>query len=336
VQTNLGDPVQDDDDLDTTDRFSLFFTYRLPGTINVPSPGTGVVGRVKMAENVSPIPRDRVFMNYSHFADVPLLPQGVDVNRFVPGFEKTILGGIMSAEMRFPFASTLSPDIIANGATSDDEVVFGNMSIIGKTLIYQNCCFALAGGLQVAVPTADDIRVLTVGGAELVRVENEAVHLMPYVGGLYTPNNRFFAQGFIQVDVDANGNPVQILGNDAGDLTDATFMYLDASFGYWVYRNCCCCGGELTGVAPIFEAHWNTTVDDTEAVGATGFRVGAAGQDIDIVNLVFGAVFEFNCTTTLTAAYATPVSDDQDFDGEARIIFNHRFGPQSRFTRAQF
>ncbi len=62
---------------------------------------------MKLSENTSPIPRDRVFVNYSYFDNVPLQQGGVDVNRFVPGFEKTFFNGITSVEVRAPMASTL-------------------------------------------------------------------------------------------------------------------------------------------------------------------------------------------------------------------------------------
>ena len=39
-------------------------------------------------------------------------------------------------------------------------------------------------------------------------IQNRSVHLMPFVGGLWTPNDRLFAIGYVQVDVDANGDPV--------------------------------------------------------------------------------------------------------------------------------
>ena len=40
----------------------------------------------------------------------------------------------------------------------------------------------------------------------------------------------------------------------------------------------------------------------------------------------------------LTVAYATPVAggDDRQYDSEVRIVYNLLFGPQNRFTRAQF
>ena len=37
-------------------------------------------------------------------------------------------------------------------------------------------------------------------------------------------------------------------------------------------------------------------------------------------------------------AYVVPVGSgsDKQFAGEFRLLFNRRFGPQSRYTRAQF
>ena len=325
------------------DQFNLFATYDFYDNfvVNVPSPGCGFVGRVKLAENTSPMPRDRVFFNYSYFDNVPLTQNGVNVDRFVPGFEKTFFQGAMSLEMRFPFASTLSNDIIADGITNDSDVLFGNMSAVWKSLIYANPWFALSGGLQVALPTAADTHVLLSDGREVIEIENESVHLMPFFGALYTPNDRLFAQGFIQVDADANGNPISLrnftTGNldPAGRINDVNFLYLDASLGYWLYRSCCPCD-TLTGIAPMVELHYNASLQDTDVVSAPGFQVGNFDDNIDIVNLVLGSTFEFGRNTTVTAGYTTPLSDDQDFDGELRLFLNHRFGPQDRLARAQF
>ncbi len=217
------------------------------------------------------------------------------------------------------------------------------MSVISKTLLAQNRCWAYSAGIQVAMPTADDITLSTPTGTQLVHVENEAVHLMPFVGALYTPNDRFFFQAFIQVDTNVNDHPVAIRDPfagtllPAGDLDDTDFLYIDLGCGYWIYRNNCCCS-RISGIAPIFEVHWNSSLENTTAVEQSGLRVGTFVGDIDLVNLVVGSVVELCGNTTLTTAFAIPVAggDDKDFDGELRIIFNRRFGPQSRLTRAQF
>lgn len=323
----------------------VYDIFTSPATdICIPNPGTSAVGRVKASENLSPLPRDRVYVNYSYFDNVPFQPGGVGVNRFVPGVEKTFFGGVTSIEVRAPFASTLTSDLISGAGLNDDsQFEWGNLSLISKTLLYRNERWAFSGGMQITVPTADDITVATATGTQLVYVENQSVHLMPFVGALFTPNDRFFAQGYIQVDTNVNNNPVAIRDpftgvlTNAGGLDDTDFLYMDLALGYWMYRSQCNCA-RVTGVAPIFEAHWNSSLENSQSVEQNGFRVGDFAGGMDLVNLVMGVVVECGGNTTLTTAFATPVAGgaDQDFDGELRVIFNRRFGPQSRASRAQF
>jgi hypothetical protein len=113
-------------------------------------------------------------------------------------------------------------------------------------------------------------------------------------------------------------------------------LYVDVSIGYWLHRGSPC--SKISGLAPIFEVHWNSSLEDSAFVEQNGFRVGNSAGQIDLVNLVAGLVIECGGNTTITAAYTDTVigDDDRDFDGEFRLIFNHRFGPQSRASRAQF
>ena len=201
--------------------------------VDIPNPGAGgVVGRTKIAENTSPIPRDRLLFNYSLFDDVPLFGDGVNVHRFTPGFEKTFFHGLMSFEMKIPMATTLSSDIVADGVTNNAQGEFGNMALTWKTFLLQRETWAVTGGLMVAVPTAEDTRVLLSDGTPLVVIRNRATHLGPFLGFLWTPNDRMFCQGFFQWDVEANPNPVYIdRQRGAGlefvrDLHDTTFQYI--------------------------------------------------------------------------------------------------------------
>jgi hypothetical protein len=324
--------------------FQLFLTHTFtPGQIVIEAPnpsGGGSVGRVKIAENNSPIPRDRVFHNYSFFNNVPLTSTGVDVNRFVPGFEKTFCGGIGSIELRFPFASTLDSEIVAGGAAATDEVEFGNISIPLKVLLFQNDCVALAAGLQVSLPTADDTVVRLADGTQLLRIQNESFHWMPYLGLLLTPNDRLFMQGFVQVDADSEGSPVLVSNFTTGlvpvgRLDDAQFLYVDLGVGYWLHRSHCPRG--LTGIAPTLELHINRSLDDPGVLQTGSLVVNTFDNRLDSTNLVVGTMFEWNQNTSLTFGYAVPLSDDdRQFDGELRVLFNHRFGPQTRASRAQF
>ncbi len=124
-------------------------------TVFAPSPGTTLVGRQKLADNASPLPQDRVFLGDTHFNDVLLTADGVDVDRFAPGFEKTFSDRLFSFEARFPFATTLSSDIVRGGVTNEDEVEFGNVALTLKALLYQYNGVSIAGGLGLSLPTAD-------------------------------------------------------------------------------------------------------------------------------------------------------------------------------------
>jgi hypothetical protein len=189
------------------------------------------------------------------------------------------------------------------------------------------------------VPTADDTNVVAADGTSLLRISNESVHLEPFFGFLYTPNDRFFAQGFIQVDVEANGCPVlfnqQGNGLDyVGDIHDTTFLYADIGLGWWLYR-----GNAryrwLTGLAWTAELHWNRSLQETDVLYADGFRVGDFASDVEVFNLTVGAHLELSHLTTVTVGYCTPLGggQDQQFDGELRVLVNRRFGPQTRATR---
>ncbi len=312
-----------------------------PITIITPRPGTSVVGRLKIAENSSPIPRDRILFGYSYFENVSMFAGGVNVSRFTPGFEKTFHDGLMSFEVRTPMAVTLDSSFQADGGTDLSHGEFGNMGLTFKALLMRRPTWALAAGITAVIPTADDTEVSLSDGTLLVKIRNESTRLQPYLGLLWTPNDRFFAQGFVQWDVAANDNSVFV---DQGsglayvdDVHDVTFQFVDVGVGYWAYRghrrhHC------VTGLAWTAELHWNASLQPTDVVTAGGFRIGQRSSNIDLVNVTLGAHVELRDKTTLTLAYVTPIGGglDRQFDGELRILVNRRFGPQSRLTRTPF
>jgi hypothetical protein len=317
----------------------LFIPERL--IINVPSPGGGgAVGRVKIAENTNPIPRDRVYFNYSLFHNVPFNSSDPDVNRYTPGFEKTFWNGRGSIELRAPFASTLDSNLIAGEITNGSSTEFGNATGIVKLLLWNNDDWAFAGGLGINVPTADDVVVSRSDGRPLIAIDNDAFHLQPFLGLLWTPSDRFFAQGFVEVDVDIDGNPVwaDLQGQGLqrlGRLSDATLMIADLGLGYWIYR-----GGEsskVSGIAPVAELHYNRSLEDQNVLRQGSFVIGNSNQDIDVLNTTIGLNLEFFNFALVTAGYTAPLSSEEDrqFDGEFRLMCN--IGPRpTRAARAQF
>ncbi len=309
--------------------------------INVPSPGGGgAVGRVKIAENTSPIPRDRVYFNYSLFHNVPFNSSDPDVNRYTPGFEKTFWNGRGSVELRVPFASTLDSNLTAGEISNGSNTEFGDATGIVKLLLWNNDNWALAGGLGVNAPTADDVVVSLPDGRPLIAIDNDAFHLQPFLGVLWTPSDRFFSQGFVQADVDIDGNPVwaDLRGQGLerlGRLKDSTLMIADLGIGYWMYRG----NGErsVTGLAPVAELHYNRSLEDQSVLRQGGIAIGNTGQDVNVLNTTVGLNVELFHFALITAGYTAPLSDEDDrqFDGEFRVMCN--IGPRpTRASRAQF
>jgi hypothetical protein len=294
--------------------------------IDIPAGGGAVVRRIKLAENNSPEPRDRLYFNYNYFNNVP---NGFnDVNRYVFGFEKTFRDGGMSIDVRVPFASTLATDQVAEEAgTKDTE--FGNLTMIWKTLLYESQQTLVSGGLGVAAPTGDDTRLYRLDGRQILQIRNESVHLLPYVAVLSSPIDSLFLQGFLQFDVDANGNPA--FGNAAGGglgsigtLHDPTLMFIDVALGYRWYQNQY---AVITSIVPLIELHYSTTLQHADALTGGGLTLSSVSPRFDIVNMTMGAQFSLGNQFSVTPAIVVPLrsGDDRQFDMEAVVLANWNF-----------
>jgi hypothetical protein len=178
---------------------SINFRYnRAAGPINVANPGATSLLNAAVADNNSPLPRDRVGFRFNFFSDAQQVTgfgppvfneQGIgtafaetrsyDVKSYTFNFEKTFLDQRASLELRVPFSTGLSTHLDLSAGTivgPDDggafDVVstpqntlgregtqFGNMTLIAKGLAYQSCSVALSGGVALGIPTGDDTAV---------------------------------------------------------------------------------------------------------------------------------------------------------------------------------
>lgn len=311
------------------------YTFTETTSILIPNPGGGVVGRMKIAENASPMPRDRVFFNYSLFDNVPLHPRGVTVNRFTPGFEKTAPHTHnASVEARFPFASTLSSSILSDGATETGAIEFGNIFVSFKRVLEQTDHWLVSAGLSVSIPTASDLAVSMADGTPLAEIQNRSVRLMPFVAGLATlgEGDRVFAHGFLQFDFDTSGNPValNLTGSglsSVGTVQSTNFMYVDMGMGYWVRRPGDHPDAFITSIAPTFEVHMNRSLQPADVISSGPFRIGTPKDAIQLDAFVFGGTVGTAGGSSLTAGYSLPFGNhaDQSFDGELRAFWNRSF-----------
>jgi len=306
-------------------------------------PSAGNTGLSRIAAGSSPIPRDRLFFHNSFFDNVPLANNGISVNRFVPGLESLLDDeGNLSVELRFPFAATLDSDFNINSGVNTNEVEFGNISVALKKVIAKNHQWLMSAGVQVVLPTASDLSLqvsdLGVTG-EFLRIENESVHVMPFIGTVYAPDDRFFMQTFLQVDADANGKPVLAnpnvlnggLASQVGRLNSAAFVYADISMGYWMAKEPTSSLRTLTGFAPLLELHYMRNINDTDSVSFLPLGSIGSGQDIETLSATMAGVFEFNHNSQMTVGYSVPLAggSDEPFDGELRVMFSRRFGQGS-------
>jgi hypothetical protein len=247
------------------------------------------------------------------------------------GLERTFcLGNALSSiEFRLPLALTLDSDMTVDAPSDVNHLELGNVTMIFKMLIYQSYTTAAAVGLAFSVPTADDLDLRLSDGTQLVRIENQSIHAIPYVGLHYAPAPRYFVHSFLSLDRDLNGNQVQANLDGfglfpVGRWRDQTFLFFDVGVGAWLFRDAWHNG--LSGLALTAELHYSQTLDDADAVRTDGLVVGDPNASLSLVNGTLGTHLEFGPCTIATVGYSFPLtSDERVFDGELRIFVNQRF-----------
>lgn len=299
--------------------------------LSIPAGGpTDLTGRLRVHDNNSALPQDRVYLDYSYFKNAKLLSSGVDVNRFAPGFEKTFGNGIGSVEIRMPMASTLDSNYEAGFPNPASNFELGSLGIITKLLLYVEKDWVLAAGLGISVPTGDDLRV-SILGANGLNINNKSVHLLPYLAWAYSPrNSSAFAHAFLTFDFDTNGAEVfgdQGTGFDRfGTWNDQNLVTFNVAYGSWLYENRCrhrC--NRLQGIAWSAELHYTATLNDPDVISSGKFILGDPTADLSLLNATIGVHAEVG-KTTYTAGFVTPLtSDDRVFDGELRLFANRAF-----------
>jgi hypothetical protein len=183
------------------------------------------------------------------------------------------------------------------------EMELGNITLIMKGLFYNDTDAGvyLSGGLSVTAPTARDETVhitdylgfTQFNNVDTQRVRDIHVHnqtwgLSPFLAGLYAPNDRFFAQSFLQFDLPLNDSradftetiprfvnpsiPFVKLSDDpranvinppyteSRKVREQILMHMDLGAGYWLLRDPS--RRWLTGFAPTAEIHYSTTLNN--------------------------------------------------------------------------
>ncbi|XZE20922.1 hypothetical protein SH449x_000814 [Pirellulaceae bacterium SH449] len=308
------------DDLDAY----YFYEYRMRVDTRLIDAASGGVGRVKIAEGGTVLPQTRTFLHYGHFHNVAYGNTRVALNRFTPGFERAFADGLFSVEVRAPIAADARALSTWDGdrMNASGEVRFGNLTTYLKTLLFDRGPLAVSAGLGIAAPTASDLRVRLPDDTEVLRVANDAVHLHPFAGALFTPNERFFAHGFLQWDLAAGSNRVLLAGDNnmmtAGRMNDPNHLLVSVGLGTWLYKSQARRG--LTGVIPMLEVHHANSIDRGQAMISGPIEVGNYSGTMSMTSVVAGTTFEYSRRTHLTLGYGTALTNGEgrQYDGAFR------------------
>ncbi len=315
------------------------YNYEIPEIAFAPN----LLGRVKISENMSVIPRTRFILDYSFSSDVPVTNGKANVNRLTPGVEWAFMkNNRASLEMRIPIGWTANCYQALDGTGKDDTGTIGDITFNLKFLLKKTNRLATSAGLGISLPTAKD-RGITNGAfpsRSLFELENKTVHLMPFFGILYAPDDTVFAQAYAQVDIAACKSDVLFYDYvDSGSMRkfgtwdECTYVYLSGILGRWLYRDPTKYRG-LTGVNVSAELHYTTTLGNPKDV--TGRFYSPDMQSIENItiarrknesylNLTFGTRLLINRKSNVGFAFCVPLFDQKQFTYETRISWNRYF-----------
>lgn len=334
--------------------FQLLYNKFLSGGANgmADIPLAGAVRRMKIAENNKALPMDRVYFAYNHFHNAmagqndPTVslpgngqPTGTihrsPVDRYLVGVEKTFGCEEWSVDVRMPFSNGPMFDDTGSGfGVFGDEI--GNLNVAVKRLLCACDCYALTLGLGIDTPTGSDVTGIAQGVP--FTVHNEAVYLQPFIGCVGTLDEGMFYHGFLQFDINTNGNPIDVDGIDVGNFREQNLMNVDVAVGKWTYRNPQAL--YLTGLAGMIEFHYSTTIQDSDRIEVgdvfnppivtpipVNMLFDNRSNRIDITNLTVGLHMEIAGQTTLRIGTALPLDDwpDRSFDAELMIQLNRYY-----------
>jgi hypothetical protein len=279
--------------------------------------------RVKLSENFSPEVRDRCFATYSFFNDA--FGGLGDVSRYVVGGERVLWDELVSLEARLPMAGTYASTQSLDRA-ADRSFEFGNAALILKGILIRNRRLIWSAGLGITLPTADDTRIQS-GGRNLLVVENETIHLLPFTALLLRKTQETAFQFYMQLDVATNGDPVygDLSGTSLpkiGVFNDSTLLHLDASISHLVYDSRRSCG--LRQLIANAELHYTGTLQESDFVQSGNLTFTSLARNFNIVNATAGMHMVLGNNVIVTPAMSVPLRSgtDEQFDYEANIQVN--------------
>jgi hypothetical protein len=261
------------------------------------------------------MPQDRFFFSFNYYNNVnntldkhfeaPI--KGINIYRYVFGYEKTFNNGMGSVGIRVPldnvFALSKNPNLNEGG----NSTAMGNLTIYVKHIFcYDKETGSVAsGGVAVSPQTGPG----SFAGAKFLS-PNSSTSIQPFFAFLIN-RDRLYFQGFTAIDVPT-------------DPAQATLLYNDLGLGYFVYRDNVS-NNLITAIAPTVEVHVNTPLNH---IG--GYNPLDNNSTPDIVNITSGLNTRFRQNSILTMGVVTPVTGPRPFSVEGTVLLNVYFGRSRR------
>ncbi len=256
----------------------------------------------KMADNDSPLPVDRVFLDVNYFTDIfhgarPTGSPDLRLTRYLLGGEKTFLGGDASVEIRVPIFQF---DDNAGGSTT---AMLGDITLISKFVLLRDSAsgWTVSGGLDLTIPTGPGLAATQFNGglAPVSVTDINTTIWQPWAGFYYSPSDQLYVHGFSSLAIPTNDNVPVVWFNDVG-------------VGYHIYRTGSC------DIIPTVEAHLTFPFGHE---GVDSFPVGV----VTTFDTILGVHVAWTGGTILTLGYGFPWTGPQPFSSELICQINHRF-----------
>jgi hypothetical protein len=275
------------------------------------------------------------------------------------GIEKKFLENF-SIDVRMPLTGIIDYRARSDGPSPPERRSYanvqtsgvGNLSTSIKALLLQMNQTSISCGLQLSIPTGSDAEIVVesfnndiLSETTIISIDNDALHLMPFMGVYREIGDSWWLQAFTQVDVATRGNDVLVEGdfvNLEGRLNEQTLLYSDISLGKWWYRNPCNSSRYgrrgITGIASIFELHYTGTLNDVDPLLSTNILgvTNPVENRLDVLNLTGGLLFEFSERWRINVSGVVPLRsrafdpdgsrrEDRFFNGELSLQINRFF-----------
>ena len=253
-------------------------------------------GQFKITENETPRPTTRAYFTYNFYDNI-FKSVGADTPRLSLhqenfGYEQAFADQRYSVGVRLPYNQIVSPGYY-------NQTSLGDLTVVTKAVIAENRATGdlLSGGLSLTLPTG------TRPDSSFSDNNFRSVLIQPYLGYIVTSGD-LFLQGFSSIVVPT-------------DSTDVTLYTQSLALGYTLYKRPC--GGPVTGIYPVFEAHLNTPLNNRGDI-----RTSQAAFP-DNLTLLGGTFFELYGRSTLGFAAGAPVTGPRPFSLQATALLSVRF-----------